>query len=196
MFGRVPPAPITLAYGDGIGPEILEAALAVMREAEAQLSIETIEVGERLYNMDADAGILPSAWETLTRNKVLLQGPVAEPEGKLTLHEELCHRLGLSNNRTESMGNATAEMHWNDDFALFRPAHGTFAEYAGNNNADPSAMMLAAIMMLEHVGQEVAAGRMRRALYLMLTDADELTIPEYVERMEARLWLPLPKEGE
>jgi isocitrate dehydrogenase len=39
--------PITLAYGDGIGPEIMQAVLHILRKAEAQIRVE---VGEKLYN--------------------------------------------------------------------------------------------------------------------------------------------------
>ena len=74
--------PITVAYGDGIGPEIMEATLHILKEAGADLAIETIEVGERIYNMGATSGILPSAWESLRRTKVLLKAPITTPQGK------------------------------------------------------------------------------------------------------------------
>lgn len=32
--------PITVAYGDGIGPEIIEATLSILAAAEAELDIE------------------------------------------------------------------------------------------------------------------------------------------------------------
>ncbi|MBV8940019.1 MAG: NADP-dependent isocitrate dehydrogenase [Alphaproteobacteria bacterium] len=73
--------PITVAYGDGIGPEIMEATLHVLREAGAKLSVETIEVGERVYKMGATSGILPAAWESLKRTKVLLKAPITTPQG-------------------------------------------------------------------------------------------------------------------
>jgi len=89
--------PITVAYGDGIGPEIMEATLHVLREAGAQIKIETIEVGERIYNQGASSGILPSAWETLRRNKVLLKAPITTPQGKgyKSLNVTMRKALGL-----------------------------------------------------------------------------------------------------
>jgi isocitrate dehydrogenase len=45
---------ITVAYGDGIGPEIMEATLLILKEAGAQLVIDTIEIGEKLYAQSAD----------------------------------------------------------------------------------------------------------------------------------------------
>jgi len=38
--------PLTVAYGDGIGPEIMEATLRILTEAGARLAPETIEIGE------------------------------------------------------------------------------------------------------------------------------------------------------
>jgi isocitrate dehydrogenase len=72
---------ITVAYGDGIGPEIMEATLAILQEAGAQLSIDTIEIGEKLYEKGVSTGIPPYAWETLKRNKILLKAPITTPQG-------------------------------------------------------------------------------------------------------------------
>jgi len=72
---------ITVAYGDGIGPEIMEAVLEILREAKAKLSIETIEVGEKQYKMGNTSGISSSAWESLRRTKVLLKAPITTPQG-------------------------------------------------------------------------------------------------------------------
>lgn len=89
--------PITVAYGDGIGPEIMEATLHVLREAGARIEIETIEVGERVYNMGATSGILPAAWDTLRRNKILLKAPITTPQGKgyKSLNVTMRKTLGL-----------------------------------------------------------------------------------------------------
>lgn len=72
---------ITVAYGDGIGPEIMEATLHILREAKAPLSIETIEVGERQYKLGEPTGIPKSAWDSLKRTKVLLKAPITTPQG-------------------------------------------------------------------------------------------------------------------
>jgi len=75
------PRPITVAYGDGIGPEIMEATLNILKEAGAQLKIDTIEVGEKVYKMGNSTGIPQAAWESLRRNKVLLKSPITTPQG-------------------------------------------------------------------------------------------------------------------
>lgn len=43
------PTPITVAHGDGIGPEIMAATPKIIQEAGASLDIQTIEIGEKQY---------------------------------------------------------------------------------------------------------------------------------------------------
>jgi isocitrate dehydrogenase len=74
-------SPITVAYGDGIGPEIMAASLHVLQEAGAQLEIEEIVVGEKLYLAGNTAGIEPSAWDSLRRTKVFYKAPLTTPQG-------------------------------------------------------------------------------------------------------------------
>ena len=62
--------PITVARGDGIGPEIMEATLAILKGGGARLDIEEIEIGEKVYLRGNTAGIEPSAWDSLRRTKV------------------------------------------------------------------------------------------------------------------------------
>lgn len=73
--------PITVAYGDGIGPEIMEATLHIIQAAGAQIDIEKIEIGEQVYLKGYSAGIEPSAWDSLRRTKVFLKAPITTPQG-------------------------------------------------------------------------------------------------------------------
>tara|TARA_B100001123_G_scaffold325630_1_gene366045 strand:+ start:1448 stop:2926 length:1479 start_codon:yes stop_codon:yes gene_type:complete len=73
--------PITVAFGDGIGPEIMDAVLFVLAEAKANIKIETIEVGQRYYENGVSTGIPPQAWESIHRTKVLLKAPITTPQG-------------------------------------------------------------------------------------------------------------------
>jgi isocitrate dehydrogenase len=73
--------PITVAHGDGIGPEIMQATLHILQEAGAGLQIETIEVGEKVYQRGVSVGIEPSAWESLRRTTVFLKAPITTPQG-------------------------------------------------------------------------------------------------------------------
>lgn len=72
---------ITVAYGDGIGPEIMEATLAILKEAKARITIETIEVGKLMYERGFSSGIPPEAWKSIEQNKVLFKGPITTPQG-------------------------------------------------------------------------------------------------------------------
>ena len=73
--------PITVAHGDGIGPEIMAATLRIVQEAGARIKIETIEIGEKVYLRGIAGGIEPSAWESLRRTKVFLKAPITTPQG-------------------------------------------------------------------------------------------------------------------
>ncbi len=73
--------PITVAHGDGIGPEIMEATLHILEAAGAQLDIERIEIGEKVYLAGNAAGIEPGAFESLRRTKVFLKAPITTPQG-------------------------------------------------------------------------------------------------------------------
>ena len=73
--------PITVAHGDGIGPEIMDATLRVIQAAGARLRIETIEIGESVYRRGRSAGIEPAAWDALRRTRVFLKAPITTPQG-------------------------------------------------------------------------------------------------------------------
>lgn len=72
---------ITVAKGDGIGPEIMDATLAILKAANARIEVETIEVGEKVYLSGNTAGIAPEAWDIIRRNKVFLKAPITTPQG-------------------------------------------------------------------------------------------------------------------
>lgn len=72
---------ITIARGDGIGPEIMDATLRILVAAEAPLNFEEIKIGERVYKSGHTSGIEPGAWDVIRRNKVLLKAPITTPQG-------------------------------------------------------------------------------------------------------------------
>ena len=72
---------ITVAKGDGIGPEIMDATLAIIQAAGARIDIEEIEIGEKLYSKGIMSGIEESSWESLRRTKVFLKAPITTPQG-------------------------------------------------------------------------------------------------------------------
>jgi isocitrate/isopropylmalate dehydrogenase len=52
------PTPITVAHGDGIGPEIYGRDAPYLKEAGAALAIEEIEIGEKVCLRGNSAGIV------------------------------------------------------------------------------------------------------------------------------------------
>ena len=72
---------VTIARGDGVGPEIMQATLDILDAAGAPLGYDEIEVGERVYKAGHAAGIEPESWSTIRRNKVLLKAPITTPQG-------------------------------------------------------------------------------------------------------------------
>lgn len=69
---------ITVAKGDGIGPEIMEATLEIILAAGAKIEIE---VGEKVYLAGNTSGIASESWETIRRNKIFLKAPITTPQG-------------------------------------------------------------------------------------------------------------------
>jgi isocitrate dehydrogenase len=75
------PTRITIAYGDGIGPEIMTATLRILEAAGAQLEYEEIKIGEKLYRNGISSGIEEESWKSLRRTKVFLKAPITTPQG-------------------------------------------------------------------------------------------------------------------
>jgi isocitrate dehydrogenase len=124
--------PITVAYGDGIGPEITTATLKILTAAKADIAPEVIEVGEKVYKEGFTSGIPDSAWESLIRTKVLLKGPITTPQGGgyKSLNVTLRKTLGLYANvrPCRSYAPYVATNHPNMDLVIVREnEEGTYA---------------------------------------------------------------------
>jgi isocitrate dehydrogenase (NAD+) len=61
------------------------------------------------------------------------------------------------------------------DYAVFEAVHGSAPDIAGKNLANPTAMLLSACMMLEHLGETAAARRIRAAVEIVLRDGKRVT---------------------
>ncbi|MEM9417993.1 MAG: NADP-dependent isocitrate dehydrogenase [Planctomycetota bacterium] len=72
---------IAVAYGDGIGPEIMAATLSILDLAGAELDYDTIEIGQKVYERGISAGIEPESWDVLRDHKVFLKAPITTPQG-------------------------------------------------------------------------------------------------------------------
>lgn len=73
--------PVTVAHGDGIGPEIMKAVLRILDAAGAAIDIEEIAIGEKVYLEGNSAGITSEAWDSLRRTRVFLKAPITTPQG-------------------------------------------------------------------------------------------------------------------
>jgi isocitrate dehydrogenase (NAD+) len=62
-----------------------------------------------------------------------------------------------------------------DTHALFESVHGSAPDIKGKNIANPTAIILAAVMMLEYISEAKAASRLRAALHAVLTRGERLT---------------------
>lgn len=81
MEVRMKTSRITVAHGDGIGPEIMKATLDILERAQVPLAFDTIDIGEKVYKQGLTSGIAEKSWETLLQNKVFLKAPITTPQG-------------------------------------------------------------------------------------------------------------------
>ncbi|MCI0381756.1 MAG: NADP-dependent isocitrate dehydrogenase [Chlamydiae bacterium] len=73
--------PISVAYGDGIGPEIMEATLLILKEAGANFAFHVVEIGEKVYLKGHPTGIESSTWDIIRNTKAFLKAPITTPQG-------------------------------------------------------------------------------------------------------------------
>ncbi len=72
---------ITVAKGDGIGPEIMDATLSIILAAGADIEIDEVEVGEKVYLAGNTSGIAKESWDVIRKNKIFLKAPITTPQG-------------------------------------------------------------------------------------------------------------------
>ncbi len=115
---------ITVARGDGIGPEVMDATLRVLDAADAPLTLEPVAIGLAAYEQGHETGISPEAWETIRRNEVFLKGPITTPQGGgyRSLNVTIRTTLGLYANvrPTSSYAPFVHSMHPGMDLVIVR----------------------------------------------------------------------------
>lgn len=91
------PIPVTVANGDGVGPEIMAATLRILDAAKAPLKPEFITVGENVYKRGVSSGIDAEGWDSMARTNLLLKAPITTPLGKgvKSLNVTMRKTLGL-----------------------------------------------------------------------------------------------------
>src|SRR5689334_23046135 len=61
------------------------------------------------------------------------------------------------------------------DAAVFEPVHGSAPKYAGQNKANPTALILSGVLMLRHLGEQDAAERVEAALRSVIAEGRRTT---------------------
>jgi isocitrate dehydrogenase (NAD+) len=62
-----------------------------------------------------------------------------------------------------------------DDAAVFEPTHGSAPKYAGQNRVNPMAMMLSGVLMLRHLEEMEAGGRLEKAIADVIAEGEFVT---------------------
>ncbi len=88
---------VSVAAGDGIGPEITAAALKVLEAARAPLTFQYIDMGLECWQRGLSSGVPADSWEAIRQTGVLLKGPMTTPQGSgmKSLNVTLRKSLGL-----------------------------------------------------------------------------------------------------
>jgi isocitrate dehydrogenase len=72
---------ITVLPGDGIGPEVVDAALAIVKATGAPVEFEKREAGAHAFQKGVVTGIPKDTIESIERTRVVLKGPLETPIG-------------------------------------------------------------------------------------------------------------------
>ena len=72
---------ITVLPGDGIGPEVVESALEIIKATSAAVEFEKCEAGARAFQKGIVTGIPKETIESIERTRVVLKGPLETPIG-------------------------------------------------------------------------------------------------------------------
>ncbi len=147
--------PITIANGDGIGPEIMDATMRILLAAGAAIAPEEIEVGEPVYLRGHTSGIEGSAWESLLRTKVFLKAPITTPQGGgfKSMNVTIRKTLGLYANVRPAVAYDpyVATKHAGMDVVIIRENEEDL--YAGIEY-QPTAGMTESLKLISHAGSE------------------------------------------
>jgi isocitrate dehydrogenase len=88
---------VSIAQGDGIGPEIVEAVQFVLRESGTPVEFSPVRMGLAMYREGHPGGIHPEVWSSVRETGLLLKGPITTPQGGgvKSLNVTLRKTLGL-----------------------------------------------------------------------------------------------------
>lgn len=72
---------VTVLPGDGIGPEIVSAALRIIAATGVRLNAEIHEAGAKAFEKGVESGVPKDTKKSIERTRVVLKGPLATPLG-------------------------------------------------------------------------------------------------------------------
>ncbi len=72
---------ISVAKGDGIGPEIMDAVLAVFSAAKVPLEYDFVAMGKGVYDQGYTTGMTDEAKQSIESTGILFKGPMETPKG-------------------------------------------------------------------------------------------------------------------
>lgn len=115
---------IVYAKGDGIGPEIMDATISILKAAGVDLNYEEIQIGKKAYENGIMNGIPSESWDKILEHKILLKAPITTPQGGgyKSLNVTLRKTLGLFANvrPCKSMSPFVASRHPEMDVVVIR----------------------------------------------------------------------------
>lgn len=72
---------VAVAKGDGIGPEIMDATLHVLKAAQVPLDFKFVDMGKSIYLAGNSTGMTKEAKDTIESTGILFKGPMETPKG-------------------------------------------------------------------------------------------------------------------
>lgn len=72
---------ISVAKGDGIGPEIMDAVLRIFEATEVPLEFDFVDMGKGVYDQGYTTGMTKEAKQSIEYTGILFKGPMETPKG-------------------------------------------------------------------------------------------------------------------
>ncbi len=75
------PHRVTVIPGDGVGPEVVRAAIRIIDAAGVKIEWEEAEAGAEVFRRGETSGVPQATRDSIARTKVVLKGPLETPVG-------------------------------------------------------------------------------------------------------------------
>ncbi len=73
-----------------------------------------------------------------------------------------------------------------DEYAVFEATHGSAPNYKGQNRMNPSAMILSAVMMLDHMNESAAARKLENGIHSIISEGKDVTYDLKPDKQNAK----------